>query len=173
MFLSLTYQVFIVVMFSIVHNPAPGLVIPTQAALSPHGVVGDRETLGRRGLMDTFVQTSPELDTPEGSVEVGRDDGVPVALEGDGVLEVDLLPAVESGHLVVVAGSGAGAGHADQLVEVGGGGADHVDGGVVDVVFIQNTLLGALSEHEAEAHEGQFAPVVPGKIRTVGSENFD
>ena len=118
MFLSLTYQVFIVVMFSIVHNPAPGLVIPTQPALSPHGVVGDRETLGRRGLMDTFVQTSPELDTPEGSVEVRRDDGVPVALEGDGVLEVDLLPAVESGHLVVVAGSGVSAGHADQLIEI-------------------------------------------------------
>ena len=122
--------------------------------------------------MQALVQTPPEVDISERVLVVRRDDGVPVPLERHRVLKVELLPAIESGHLVVGPGGGRGVGHADQLVEIRGGGAHHVDGGVVDVVLIQNTLLGALSEHEAEAHEGEFAPVVPGKIRAVGSENF-
>ena len=42
--LSLTYKVFIVVMFWVVDNSAPRLVVLAQTTLSPHRVVGDRET---------------------------------------------------------------------------------------------------------------------------------
>ena len=73
--------------------------------------------------MKTFVQTSPQVDTSESVLIVRSDDGVPEPLERDRVVKVELLPAVERGHLVIGPRGWEGAGHADQLVEVGGGGA--------------------------------------------------
>ena len=133
-------------MFRIVDNPAPRLIVPAQPTLSSHGVVGDGQTpgkhrhsrgqqtlptlflslLGWRALMETLVQTSPQVDTSQSLLVVRGDDGVPEPLERHGVLEVELLPAVESGHLIVGPGGGQGARHAEQLVEVRGGGAHHV-----------------------------------------------
>ena len=113
--------------------------------------------------MKTLVQTSPQVDTSESVLIVRSDDGVPEPLERDRVVKVELLPAVEGGHLVVGPGGWEGAGHADQLVEVGGGGAHHADRGVVDVVFVEDTLLGGLSPHKTQTIKGQFAPVVTGK----------
>ena len=68
--------------------------------------------------MEALVQTPPEVDISERVLVVRRDDGVPVPLERHRVVEVELLPAVEGGHLVVGPGGGQGAGHAEQLVEV-------------------------------------------------------
>ena len=113
--------------------------------------------------MKTLVQTSPQVDTSESVLIVRSDDGVPEPLEGDRVVKVELLPAVERGHLVVGPGGWEGAGHADQLVEVGGGGAHHADRGVVDVVFVEDTLLGGLSPHKTQTIKGQFTPVVTEK----------
>ena len=76
--------------------------------------------------METLVQTSPQVDTSQSLLVVRGNDGVPEPLERHGVLEVELLPAVESGHLIVGPGGGQGTRHAEQLVEVRGGGAHHV-----------------------------------------------
>ena len=113
--------------------------------------------------MKTLVQTSPEVDTSESVLIVRRDDGVPVPLERDRVVEVELLPAVERRHLVVGPGGREGAGHADQLVDVGGGGAHQAHRGVVDVVFVEDTFLAGLSPHKTQTIKGQFTPVVTRK----------
>ena len=76
--------------------------------------------------MKALVQTSPEVDTSQSLLIVRGDDGVPEPLERHRVLEVELLPAVESGHLVVGPGGRQGAGHAEELVEVRGGAAHHL-----------------------------------------------
>ena len=68
--------------------------------------------------MQALVQTPPEVDTSERVLVVRRDDGVPVPLERHRVVKVELLPAVEGGHLVVGPRGGQGAGHAEQLIEV-------------------------------------------------------